>query len=156
MTGIAHPVTASVAPTPGVHPFADRPQTLAEVVRRSTDMTEFSYALAGFLDTFYGHVKRRDLAAATASLEDEPQQAITVELHAYFGGVAEHLSRRWGLPTIPAWVEHPTRFLKSPLFGQAGPATRYIYLEESPLAFRRRLIFTEAVPLRRARMPINV
>ena len=148
----------STATTPSevttrIHPFANRPKTLAEAVRRSTDLDALSIALPEFLDTFYGHIRRGDIAAASASLADEPPPATSPELHAYFGGVAEHLSRRWGLPAIPSWAVHPSRFLKTPVFEQSSPDAKRIYLKESPLAFRRRLIFTEAVPLRRARMP---
>jgi hypothetical protein len=151
----AAPAGHEEAPSGRIHPFANRPKTLAEVVRRSTDMDALSIALPEFLDTFYGHIKRGDLSAAAASLAEEPPLATSPELQAYIGGVAEHLCRRWSLPTIPSWVEHPSRFLKSPVFELSSPEARRIYLIESPLAFRRRLIFTEAVPLRRARMPTS-
>lgn len=128
---------------------------MAEAVIRSSDEISFSFALSEFLDTFYGHIQRGDVTAAAASLALEPPPAFSSQIHAFVGGIAEHLSRRWHLPSIPDWTEHPSRFLKEPLFGQTGPAVRYLYLEESPLAFRRRLIFTEAIPRRRARMPVD-
>lgn len=136
-----------------VHPFANRPATLAKAVERVNGGEEFGFALSEFLDTFYGHVRRAELALAQAAIDDEPPPMPDRQLHAYVGGVGEHLARRWSLPRIPAWTNHRSRFLTEPLFGQLHPDTKYIYLEESPLAFRRRLIFTEAIPLRRARMP---
>ena len=74
--------------------------------------------------------------------------------HAYVAGVAEHLARRWSLPRIPAWTNQPSRFLKRPYFPFSGTNTKALYFVESPIAFRRRLIFTEARPLRRATMAL--
>jgi hypothetical protein len=141
------------ARAPVSHPFASRPETLAGAIARTNSGGDFSFALSEFLDTFYGHVRRGEVALAQGAIDDEPAPMLDICLHAYVGGVGEHLARRWSLPRIPAWTNHPSRFLQEPLFGQTYPGTKYIYLEESPLAFRRRLIFTEAVPLRRARMP---
>ena len=72
--------------------------------------------------------------------------------HATLGAIAEHLARRWSLP-IPSWTDDPTRFLRHPYFTSPLEALKPLLLVESPIAFRRRLIFTEAEPLRRARMP---
>jgi hypothetical protein len=74
-----------------------------------------------------------------------------VREHASLGGVGEHLARRWNL-TIPAWREDPSRFLHRPYFTTPLEGLKALLLVESPIAFRRRLIFTEAEPLRRARM----
>jgi hypothetical protein len=64
------------------------------------------------------------------------------------------LARRWGL-TIPPWSDDPSRFLKRPYFTSPLEGLKALLIAESPLAFRRRLIFTEAEPLRRARMPLT-
>ena len=135
--------------------FTTRPLSLAEAVARVCADVPFSFMLSEFLDTFYGHVKRGDTSAALAAIEVEPPVLADTQLHAYVGGVAEHLARRWALPHIPAWTEKPDRFLARPLFGMASPRIRPLYMVESPLAFRRRLIFVEAVPLRRASMPVS-
>jgi hypothetical protein len=66
--------------------------------------------------------------------------------------VAEHLTRRWDL-AVPAWTNNPRRFLHEPYFTTPIENLKAMLLAQSPLAFRRRLIFTEAEPLRRARMP---
>jgi hypothetical protein len=68
--------------------------------------------------------------------------------------VGEHLARRWAL-TIPAWTNDPSRFLRQPYFTTPLEDLKALLIAESPIAFRRRLIFTEAEPLRRARMPVN-
>ena len=68
------------------------------------------------------------------------------------GAVGEHLARRWGL-AVPAWTNDAKRFLHEPYFTTPIENLKAMLLVQSPLAFRRRLIFTEAEPLRRARMP---
>ena len=140
---------------PRVHPFADRPKTLAEAIRRINAGEEYQFKFPEFLDTFYGHVREGRLDAAQAAIDDEPPSMSDADDDAYIGATAEHLARRWGLSRIPAWTEHPSRFLHRPYFPRAGTGVRAIVLVESPLAFRRRLIFTEASPsrLERARMP---
>jgi hypothetical protein len=71
---------------------------------------------------------------------------------AYVGAVGEHLARRWGLD-IPAWTDDPRRFLDEPHFPDYMELAKPVFLRDSPIAFRRRLIFTETEPLRRARFP---
>ena len=134
--------------------FQMRPASLREVVARSNGGEEFSFLLSSFLDTFFGHVKRGDLGQALAMLTEEPPPSGSLQRDAYAGAVAEYLCRRWSLSGIPPWTNHPSRFLARPLFDQAAPSVRALYLVESPAAFRRRLIFVEAVPLRRASMPV--
>lgn len=66
--------------------------------------------------------------------------------------IGEHLARRWNL-AIPPWTDDPSHFLHRPYFTTTIEGLKAVLLAESPIAFRRRLIFTEAEPLRRARMP---
>jgi hypothetical protein len=123
---------------------------LAEVALRSNaGEQEFSSALREFLDEFYGA-----LSAGTAAelIAPAPEAIGDPRQHAFLGAVGEHLARRWNLP-IPAWTEDRSRFLKRPYFTTPLEGLKAVLLVESPLAFRRRLIFTEAEPLRRARMP---
>jgi hypothetical protein len=126
-----------------------RPATLAEVARRRNKGEDLAPLLAEFLDTFYGALAD---AAAEPLVADEPERLPSTEEHALLGGVAEHLARRWGL-AIPEWSNDPSRFLARPYFTSPLEGFKALLLAESPLAFRRRLIFTEAEPLRRARMP---
>jgi hypothetical protein len=123
------------------------PRTLldvAEVARGGR--TLFDLALSEFLDEFYTRPGARQ-----AMIAEEPPALGRFE-DAWLGAVAEHLARRWGLE-IPTWVDQPHRFLDRPFFAGGLESLKAILLAESPLAFRKRQIFVEAEPLRRARMP---
>jgi hypothetical protein len=63
-----------------------------------------------------------------------------------------HLAGRWGL-AIPAWVNDARRFLNEPHLPEYMELAKPVYLRDSPIAFRRHLIFTGDEPLRRARFP---
>jgi hypothetical protein len=126
-----------------------RPATLAEVAQRRNKGEELGPLLAEFLDTFYGAVKGN---RAPPLLAEEPARLAAAEEHALLGAIGEHLARRWSL-VIPEWVNDPSRFLARPYFTSPLEGFKALLIAESPLAFRRRLIFTEAQPLRRATMP---
>ena len=128
-----------------------RPHTLAEVARRRNAGEDFSLLLREFLDEFYGAVHRGE---ATVCIADEPERVSDLQEHASLGAIGEHLARRWNLP-IPEWTDDPSRFLRRPYFTTTLEGLKALLIAESPIAFRRRLIFTEAEPLRRARMPID-
>jgi hypothetical protein len=104
--------------------------------------------VAGFLDNFYTQPSRRQ-----EMLDPEPELIGDAVLDATLGGIAEHLARRWGL-SIPKWTERSERFLKRPHFPTPFSKLRPLLVAQSPLAFRRRFIFTEHEPLKRARMPL--
>lgn len=128
-----------------------RPGTLAEAVRRyRSGRQPFSVALGEFLDEFY-----LDPVSASryARVVEGPDLVGDDVFDAYIGAVGEHLVRRWHLGIPPDWAEAPCRFLPRPWFPPGVDAEKPILLVESPLAFRRRLLFVEAEPLRRARMP---
>ena len=129
------------------------PPTLAEAVR---------YGVAGggalavtideFLDVFYSE---NDAGNRQAMIDEEPPLLGVARDDAYVGAVGEHLARRWGL-RIPAWAASDDRDVAEPWFlGRMGNGLAGLLLVESPIAFRRRRIFTEAEPLRRARMPTD-
>jgi hypothetical protein len=105
-------------------------------------------AISEFLDEFYpsSRLERQRMIAEEAGLTGVAFQ------DAYVGAVGEHLARRWGLD-IPAWADDPRRFLERPHFPDYMELAKAVFLRDSPIAFRRRLIFTEAEPLRRARFP---
>ncbi len=130
-----------------------RPRTLAEVVRREEGGEDRRMALAELLDTFYLTLQREGRTAAQACLDEAPSPHADPVFHAYLGAVGEHLALRWGLQ-VPHWTNHPSRFLRRPHFTAQGmEGLKAMCIAESPTAFRRRLIFTEAEPLRRARLP---
>src|SRR5574341_801606 len=128
-----------------------RPRTLAEVARRRNAGEDFSFLVREFLDEFYGEVHRGKAAACIAA---EPERLSDPREHALLGAVGEHLARRWHL-AIPAWTDDPSRFLRRPYFTTPLEGLKALLIAESPIAFRHRLIFTEAEPLRRARMPVD-
>jgi hypothetical protein len=105
-------------------------------------------AISEFLDEFYpsGPLERQRM------IGEEPGLTGVAFQDAYIGAVGEHLARRWRLD-IPAWADDPRRFLDEPHFPDYMELAKPVFLRDSPIAFRRRLIFTEAEPLRRARFP---
>jgi hypothetical protein len=126
----------------------NRPNTLAEVAQRVSAGAAFGPTLSEFLDEFYMNPERR-----ASMIADEPPPLADARDHALLGAVGEHLARRWNLPAVPAWTNDPSRFLHEPYFTTPIENLKAMLLAQSPLAFRRRMIFTEAEPLRRARMP---
>jgi hypothetical protein len=124
-----------------------RPQTLSEAAAATlAGDKEFAHAVDEFIDAFYLDRRQARLDAAPATTADALQDA-------WLGAVGEHLARRWGF-RIPAWTERPQHFrLSAPaFFPPSAPLQAYLYFE-SPLAFRRRRIFTMPEPLQRARFP---
>jgi hypothetical protein len=137
------------SPMPSQPMLLTRPGTLAEVLRLVHEGEKLRFCLAGFLDQFYAD---RDPASRYACIADDPGLSGEERFDALMGAIAEHLSRRWQLGPPPAWADDPPRFLSRPWF--MGPERmKGFLLVESPMAHRRRFIFTEAEPLRRARMP---
>jgi hypothetical protein len=133
------------------------PTTLAEAVRLYRHYGDgqegaFSVLLDEFLDAFY---TEKHPAQRQAMIDEEPPRIGEERQDAYIGAVGEHLARRWGLQ-IPPWTDAPWREVAEPWFvGMMGKGLSGLLLVESPIAFRRRRIFTEAEPLRRARMPVE-
>lgn len=126
----------------------NRPGTLTEVVEgMAVDADAFHRGMSGFLDTFYTAPDKRQ-----EMIDDEPPLTGNAKIDAYLGAVGEHLARRWGL-RVPAWTANPRRTLRKPYFVGGIEALKPMLLAQSPLAFRKRMIFVEAEPLKRARMP---
>ena len=127
-----------------------RPATLAEVAdRRREGDDAYRIGLAQFLDAFYTNPVRRQ-----AMIDPAPPRTGSDLNDAMLGAIAEHLARRWDL-AIPAWTEAGFRFLRRPHFATPIEALKATLLAQSPIAFRRRMIFVEHEPLRRARMPLG-
>ncbi len=123
-----------------------RPKSLEEVVRLIREGLGWMTALNEFLDEFYASKKRQGM------IDAEPGLTGDAWLDAYIGAAGEHLARRWGLK-IPKWTDAPQRFLGAPSFPEHFEFSKPLLLRDSPIAFRRRMIFTEAEPLRRGRFP---
>jgi hypothetical protein len=125
-----------------------RPGTLAQVLRLVRSGEKFRFCLAGFLDEFYSDASA---ASRAARIAEDPGLTNDPKTDALLGAVGEHLAIRWNLGTPPEWTCQPQRFLDKPWF-MGHERTKGFLLAESPLAFRRRFIFTESEPLRRASM----
>jgi hypothetical protein len=126
-----------------------RPGTLVQVLQLVRSGEKLRFCMAGFLDDFYGDVENESRLRRVA---DDPGLVDDARMNALLGAIGEHLVRRWGLGEPPAWTSQPQRFLDHPWF-MGHERMKGFLLGESPLAFRRRFIFTEAEPLRRASMP---
>jgi hypothetical protein len=121
-----------------------RPASLREVAARVLAGHAFDPALREFLDEFYRHAGHRQ-----AMIADQPQ-SIGVLQDAYLAAVAEHLAERWRL-RCPEWVNDAERFLHRPFFAGGLENLKATLLVESPVAFRRRMIFVGADVLSRPR-----
>jgi hypothetical protein len=120
-----------------------RPGTLAQVLLFVCSGEKFRFCLAGFLDDFY---REAGVASRLNRVADDPGVTDDPRMNALLGAIGEHLvSRCHGQPNPDVSWDRPW-FM--------GPERmKGFLLAESPLAFRRRFIFTEAEPLRRASMP---
>jgi len=128
-----------------------RPHSLKEAIERILLVREEErIAIAEFLDEFYLHYGHTE--QLQAMIDAPPPVSGRQPLDAYVGAIGEYRARRWGL-IIPFWVEAESRFLDTPVFADDLQLMKPILLRDSPIAFRRRLIFTEAEPLRRGRFP---
>ena len=124
--------------------MATRPHSIEEIARRTTSGEQaFDAGVREFLDTWQSLRTEQKSAALT----DEPPRVGRVK-DAYLAALAEHLALSDHLP-IPAWTERPDRFLSEPFFAGGLESLKAILLVESPLAFRRRLIFISADGLSR-------
>lgn len=124
-----------------------RPRTLNEVSRRVLcGDQEFSDALAEFLDTFYlSDDEGKDIAITGRPMPIDPVS------DAYLSATAEHLALQYGLD-VPGWSEKQGHGLKRPQFFGGFESLKAILIAESPLAFRRRLLFVSRNALHRASM----
>lgn len=130
-----------------------RPKSLLQVVRLVNSAAyEFGPALAEFLDEAK-LMGAKDLEWAMALnpgnlRKENPDYGDWQD--AYLAATAEQLSRKAGVP-IPSWTEQTERFLSKAWFDHRGmKSLNAMMVAEIPAAFRRRFIFTEACPLRRA------
>jgi len=112
----------------------DRPRSLHEVAERTRSGQSFDPGLREFLDEFYSHPERRQDMIA-----EEPC-AVGVVQDAYLAAVAEHLAECWRL-RCPDWVHGVRRFLQRPFFSGGLEDLKATLLVESPVAFRRRMLF---------------
>ena len=135
----------STAPKLGpVSGYAHRPKTLLEVSRRTAAGTQhFDPALREFLDEFCVNPTQRPAAIA-----DEPLLLDDIK-DAYLAATAEHLAGVYQLDQ-PAWADNHGRPLKRAFFAGGLESMKAALTVESPVAFRRRLLFVSKNALSRA------
>lgn len=132
------------------------PSTLVDVVSTAghCDAQAFGLTCNEFCDAFYEDYPDRE--AMQAHLDPEPEATGDPQKDAWIGAIGEHLALRWGLE-VPRWTRRPIHFaLMKPVFMPQSLALRTALIAESPSAFRSRLIYTMAEPLRRAKFPSGV
>ncbi len=121
-----------------------RPRSIAEIADRAKTLVQpFDTAVREFLDAWQG----LSVAERGRALAIEPQTLGGVH-DAYLAALAEHLALS-DRKTAPAWTEGSSRFLTEPFFAGGLESLKATLLVESPLAFRRRLIFISANGLSR-------
>ena len=124
--------------------MATRPHSIEEIARRTTgNELAFDVGVREFIDAWQSLRTEQKKAALTA----EPRRIGRVK-DAYLAALAEHLALSDRI-SVPAWTEQPDRFLSEPFFAGGLESLKAILLVESPLAFRRRLIFISADGLSR-------
>jgi len=123
-----------------------RPQTVAEIAQRErNDVRAFDMSVREFLDSW----QTMTPSERTSALAEEPVCLSAVK-DAYLAALAEHLALSAGT-TAPKWADNSNRFLSEPFFAGGLESLKAILLVESPLSFRRRLIFISADALSRPR-----
>jgi hypothetical protein len=126
-----------------------RPTTLKAVAERSDSIGDFGRHLRDWL-----HELRRvsSRPQAVRSITEEPPRLSDKFSRgqiadAWLAAYAEHLACKIGA-VAPEWAFAPWRTSIDPLFDDGStPALRILALSRSPLAFRRRNIFTPSVDL---------
>jgi hypothetical protein len=127
-----------------------RPKTLREISERSDSIGDFGRHLRDWLHELRSVSSRPQASEAMA---DEP--ALLSErfpegnvADAWLAAYAEHLAGKVGV-RAPEWAFLPRRIAAEPIFdeGTDNRTLRALALENAPLAFKRRNIFTPSVHL---------
>jgi len=126
----------------------DRPQSLHEVASRAEDLAHFGREFADWLHTLRTLPSRPRIAHAIAREPSIlrarfPKGEVA---DAWLAAYAEHLAAQLGL-NIPAWTNSPARITSQPWFATDIPSARARLLRDSPPAFKKRNVFTDAVDL---------
>jgi hypothetical protein len=117
-----------------------RPRSICDI---AAGTQQFDMAVSEFMDAW----QTLSVAERRAALAQEPQRLDPIK-DAYLAALAEHLALSDRLD-VPEWTEQSDRFLSEPFFAGGLESLKAILLVESPLAFRRRLIFISADGLSR-------
>ena len=121
-----------------------RPTTIVEIAHRTHEGVQpFDSAVREFLDAW----QSMDRIQRETALRHEPV-GLDRFRDTYLAALTEYLALSDRIPA-PAWTEHPQRFLDEPFFAGGLESLKATLLAESPLSFRRRLIFISADGLHR-------
>ncbi len=114
-----------------------RPRSITEIAQRAqAKAAAFDPSVREFLDEWTSMTG----AQRSAALESEPGRLTSLK-DAYLAALAEHLAH---LEELAGLTDGVGRFLSEPYFAGGLESLKAILLAESPLAFRRRLIFISA------------
>ncbi len=121
-----------------------RPRAIAEIAERASEgHGAFDRAVREFLDSW--QLMSADERGGALAREPAPVGRVH---DAYLAALAEHLALSDRI-AVPDWTERAARFLGEPFFAGGLESLKATLLVESPLAFRRRLIFISADALSR-------
>ena len=133
--------------------MSPRPTTLKEIAQRSDSIADFGRHLRDWLHELR-RVSSRPQAALTIAEEPPRLREKFAQGHiadAWLAAYAEHLAGRIGA-AAPEWAFAAGRACDEPSFDEGStPPLRALALAYSPLAFKRRNVFTPAVDLPLAR-----
>lgn len=131
----------------------NRPRNLNDVILCSQVHGDFYSFVREFLDEFY---TEKNYEVRQQMLDIEPQLDTSKQINAYLGAVAEQLSLRYHLDT-PGWANDYSRFLDEEFFPcqLESSKIRDLLRQESPSAFRRRMIYVDKDPLCRPRRQLT-
>lgn len=121
------------------------PQTasLADAVRRIMAGTGFKRGIERFVAAFHRHAGDRQ-----PLIYEAPPFTGNAQHDAYIAAVAEHLARSHDMP-VPRWTQDARRFLNRPWFLPEGS------MADTPVAFRKRMIYTKGDPLKQKTRPVG-
>ena len=123
-----------------------RPGSLLEVSERHLIGESFDFMVREFLDEFYLNPDFFRIKEEPLSLERVDKGNIK---NAYLAAVAEYLAAKYHLG-VPLWVYNEKRFLKEPFFAGGLQKLKPLLIKESPVPFRKRLLFVSENALNRA------
>jgi hypothetical protein len=126
-----------------------RPTTLKEIAERADSIADFGRQLRDWLHELRRASSRAQVAATIADepprLRDKFPEGHVAD--AWLAAYAEHVAGKIGT-VAPDWAFAPWRTSDDPHFDDSStPALRAIALVRTPLAFKRRNIFTPSVDL---------
>lgn len=126
-----------------------RPHSLADVAERvlAHGLATYTATIKEFLDEYRGLKRQQTHGSDTrdqrvAMVQEAPKPFNHAIFDAHIAGLAEHILFDNDVPPAgwPDWINAPERFLAEPAYF-GGRHARETLMVETPVAFRRRLLF---------------